>query len=79
MLRADRYEKLEHGLNGNRTCSCVGKPFLSTELCINNDKYQWATYRVALTMGQLYHTIASIKFMDRPVVNPAPAAGVRVN
>ena len=32
-----------------------GKPFLSTELCINNDKYQWPTYRVALTMGQLYH------------------------
>lgn len=31
------------------------KPFLSTELCINNDKYQWPTYRVALTMGQLYH------------------------
>jgi hypothetical protein len=31
------------------------KPFLSTELCINNDKYQWPTYRIALTMGQLYH------------------------
>ncbi|MHC4617734.1 MAG: glycoside hydrolase [Planctomycetota bacterium] len=31
------------------------KPFLSTELCINNDKYQWPTYRVALAMGQLYH------------------------
>ena len=31
------------------------KPFLSTELCINNNKYQWPTYRVALTMGQLYH------------------------
>jgi hypothetical protein len=31
------------------------KPFLSTELCINNDKYQWPAYRVALTMGQLYH------------------------
>jgi hypothetical protein len=31
------------------------KPFLSTELCINNDRYQWPTYRVALTMGQLYH------------------------
>ncbi len=31
------------------------KPFLSTELCINNDKYQWPSYRVALTMGQLYH------------------------
>jgi O-glycosyl hydrolase len=31
------------------------KPFLSTELCINNSKYQCPTYRVALTMGQLYH------------------------
>jgi O-glycosyl hydrolase len=31
------------------------KPFLSTELCINDSKYQWLTYRVALTMGQLYH------------------------
>jgi O-glycosyl hydrolase len=31
------------------------KPFLSTELCINNNKYQWPTYRVALMMGQLYH------------------------
>ncbi|MHC4647344.1 MAG: glycoside hydrolase [Planctomycetota bacterium] len=31
------------------------KPFLSTELCINDDKYQWPTYRVALAMGQLYH------------------------
>jgi O-glycosyl hydrolase len=31
------------------------KPFLSTELCINDGKYQWPTYRVALTMGQLYH------------------------
>jgi O-glycosyl hydrolase len=31
------------------------KPFLSTELCINSSKYQWPTYRAALTMGQLYH------------------------
>lgn len=31
------------------------KPFISTELCINSDKYQLPTYRVALTMGQLYH------------------------
>ncbi len=32
-----------------------GKPFLSTELCVNNSKYQWPTYRLALLMGQLYH------------------------
>ncbi len=31
------------------------KSFLSTELCINNSKYQCPTYRIALTMGQLYH------------------------
>ncbi|UCG47006.1 MAG: hypothetical protein JSU94_16085 [Phycisphaerales bacterium] len=31
------------------------RPFLSTELCINRPGYQWPTYRVALTMGQLYH------------------------
>jgi len=31
------------------------KEFLSTELCINRDQYQWPSYRVALSMGQLYH------------------------
>ena len=31
------------------------KPFLSTELCINRDKYQVDSYRLALAMGQLYH------------------------
>jgi hypothetical protein len=31
------------------------KPFLSTELCVNDSRFQWPTYRVALTMGQLYH------------------------
>ena len=31
------------------------KPFLSTELCINNDKFQLDSYRIALAMGQLYH------------------------
>lgn len=31
------------------------KPFISTELCINQDLYQVDSYRVALTMGQLYH------------------------
>jgi len=32
-----------------------GKPFLSTELCINAPQYQTDSYRVALAMGQLYH------------------------
>jgi len=31
------------------------KPFLSTELCINRNTYQWPTYRIAFLMGQLYH------------------------
>lgn len=31
------------------------KPFISTELAINNDRYQTDSYRLALTMGQLYH------------------------
>ena len=31
------------------------KPFLSTELCINSNKYQRPCYRLAFTMGQLYH------------------------
>ncbi|MBN2023580.1 MAG: hypothetical protein JW809_12415 [Pirellulales bacterium] len=32
-----------------------GKPFLSTELCVNSQEYQWRSYRLALSMGQLYH------------------------
>jgi len=32
-----------------------GKPFLSTELCVNSRDYQWKSYRLALSMGQLYH------------------------
>ncbi len=31
------------------------KPFLSTELCVNNSKYQWPMYRLAFSMGELYH------------------------
>jgi O-glycosyl hydrolase len=33
----------------------AGKPFLSTELCINAGGYQVPDYRIALSMGQLYH------------------------
>ena len=35
--------------------AAAGKPFLSTELCINHGKYQLPSYRAALAMGQLYH------------------------
>jgi hypothetical protein len=31
------------------------RPFLSTEICINDKRYQTDSYRLALTMGQLYH------------------------
>jgi hypothetical protein len=31
------------------------KPFLSTELAINDEKWQRPTYRMAFAMGQLYH------------------------
>jgi len=31
------------------------KPFLSTEICVNDRRYQRPSYRLALTMGQLYH------------------------
>jgi hypothetical protein len=32
-----------------------GKPFLSTELSVNNDQFQLSSYRIAFAMGQLYH------------------------
>ncbi len=47
----DRFDELLkewHGLTAD-------KPFLSTELCVNDNRYQRATYHVALSMGQLYH------------------------
>lgn len=31
------------------------KPFLSVEMCINDNKYQSGSYRVAFLMGELYH------------------------
>ncbi|MGB6430797.1 MAG: glycoside hydrolase family 30 beta sandwich domain-containing protein [Candidatus Acidiferrales bacterium] len=32
-----------------------GKPYLSTEICVNDPRYQMPSYRVALDVGQLYH------------------------
>ena len=32
----------------------AGKPFLATEICLNDPAYQEASYRLALQMGQLY-------------------------
>ena len=36
------------------------KPFLASELCVNNTAFQTRTYRTALTMGQLYHKLITI-------------------
>lgn len=35
--------------------AAAGKPFLSTELSVNNSEFQVPSYRIALSMGQLYH------------------------
>ena len=32
-----------------------GKPFLSTEICVNSSPWQFAGYRLALSVGELYH------------------------
>jgi O-glycosyl hydrolase len=32
-----------------------GKPYISTEICVNDPRYQMPSYRVALQVGQLYH------------------------
>jgi hypothetical protein len=34
-----------------------GKPFLATELCVNNGAFQTRSYRTAFAMGQLYHKV----------------------
>jgi len=33
------------------------KPFLASELCVNNSAFQTRTYRTALALGQLYHKL----------------------
>jgi hypothetical protein len=33
------------------------KPFLASELCVNNTAFQTRTYRTAFAMGQLYHKL----------------------
>lgn len=43
-------EKWHNSHNGQ-----PAKPFISTELCINNGNYQSGSYRVAFLMGELYH------------------------
>ncbi len=33
----------------------AGKPFLATEICVNDPRYQEPSYRIAFTAGQLYY------------------------
>lgn len=40
---------------GQWNAATAGKPFLSTEICVNYPKYQVPSYRLALVLGQLYH------------------------
>jgi hypothetical protein len=35
--------------------AAAGKPFLATEICINDPHYQEPSYRIALQVAQLYH------------------------
>lgn len=50
LAEPDRYDerlKAMHEASG-------GKPFLATEICLNDPRYQEASYRLALQIGQLY-------------------------
>ncbi len=35
--------------------AAAGKPFLATEICVNDPHYQEPSYRIALAVAQLYH------------------------
>jgi O-glycosyl hydrolase len=35
--------------------AAAGKPFLATEICVNDPKYQEPSYRIAFAVAQLYH------------------------
>jgi len=51
MADPDRYDV---SLAAMRDASS-GKPFIATEICINDGHYQEPSYRIALNVGQLYH------------------------
>jgi hypothetical protein len=36
------------------------KPFLASEICVNNSAFQTRTYRMALAIGQLYHKLLTV-------------------
>jgi O-glycosyl hydrolase len=51
MANPDLYDDLLEQMHA----ASEGKPYLSTEICVNDPRYQIPSYRVALSIGQLYH------------------------
>ncbi|MGB6546811.1 MAG: hypothetical protein WBE97_14425 [Candidatus Acidiferrales bacterium] len=51
MANPDLYDALLEQMHA----ASEGKPFISTEICVNDPRYQMPSYRVALSIGQLYH------------------------
>lgn len=51
MANADMYDARMHAMHE----ASAGKPFLATEICINDPHYQEPSYRIALQTAQLYH------------------------
>ena len=51
MANPDLYDDLLEQMHA----ASDGKPYLSTEICVNDPRYQLPSYRVALQVGQLYH------------------------
>ena len=47
----DIYDERLRAMNA----ASAGKPFLATEICINDPHYQEPSYRIALNVAQLYH------------------------
>jgi O-glycosyl hydrolase len=43
-----------------------GKPFLSTEICVNRPNYQVSSYRLAFVLGELYHK--NLAMMDAQAI-----------
>jgi hypothetical protein len=51
MANPDLYDARMHAMHE----AAGGKPFLATEICVNDPHYQEPSYRIALAVAQLYH------------------------
>lgn len=51
LANPDLYDARLHAMHD----AAGGKPFLATEICLNDPHYQEASYRLAFALGQLYH------------------------